>query len=225
MEAGAGGGAPYYPGRDAPPRPPLTPPPDTFAPPAAGRQPVARDHTPARRSSAPATRFDPLAEPTGTPARQAAAAFDVCHPALALRAVLLVQAALAVALAARRAGTGGAPGGRAGLCRRWPATLLWLVLVCALRPLRRPRGPARVPVLGLGAAGGAAGLGAAVAWAGLAGDRRLALRRRARWPAPALAALLWAWLDLRSRIWQPATPARGWPSCSRASGRTSCSMR
>jgi two-component system sensor histidine kinase AlgZ len=139
---------------------------------------------------------------------QAAAAFDVCHPALALRAVLLVQAALAmVAL-------GGA--------RRWPigvrarrvlafggvaATLLWLVLVCALRqPLRR-QAPcaARGGGAGLGG-GGAAGLGAA----GL--GRPGARWRPARASGVALAglacaALLWAWLDLRSRMWHPANAA------------------
>ena len=47
-----------------------------------------------------ATRFDPLAEERTRIEALAAAAFDVCHPALALRAVLLVQSALAlVALA------------------------------------------------------------------------------------------------------------------------------
>ncbi|MDP3225660.1 MAG: hypothetical protein Q8M96_21195, partial [Rubrivivax sp.] len=43
------------------------------------------------------TRFDPLAEERARIDELGAAAFDVCHPALALRAVLLVQVVLAVA--------------------------------------------------------------------------------------------------------------------------------
>ena len=137
---------------------------------------------------------------------QAAAAFDVCHPALALRAVLLVQGVLAlVALGgadspadwgARQAAL--AFGGLAG-------TLLWLVAVCgARRPLRRlDTAPRAALVL-------AAGATAAVLawsplwWAGLApvaGGLRVAAVLLA---GAGFAALLWAWLDMRSRIWHPA---------------------
>ena len=42
------------------------------------------------------TRFDPAADERARLQTQAAAAFDVCHPALALRAVLLVQGVLAL---------------------------------------------------------------------------------------------------------------------------------
>ena len=138
---------------------------------------------------------------------QAAAAFDVCHPALALRAVLLVQVVLAlVALGgaetlaewgARQAAL--AFGGVA-------ATLLWLVMVCALRqPLRRVGSPC---ACGGGAghrrSGFAAGLGAAV----VGGPGRAMPAACAwppwRWPAWRWRRLLWAWLDLRSRIWHPA---------------------
>jgi two-component system sensor histidine kinase AlgZ len=137
---------------------------------------------------------------------QAAAAFDVCHPALALRAVLLVQAVLAlVALGnASSAADWGARqaalafGGVAG-------TLLWLVTVCGLRqPLRRAGAPARAAVVL--AVGGAAALAAWLPlwWAGLsgaAGGLRMASVVAA---GVAFAAALWAWLDLRSRIWHPA---------------------
>lgn len=151
-----------------------------------------------------ATRFDPLAEEKARADAHAAAAFDVCHPGLALRAVVGVQAVLAVGTLLA-AGHGRwlqvlANAGFAGLM----GTLLWLVLVCALRTtLRRWRGPARGALaLGLGALAAAAG--AAPLWA--LGTLPL--------PGPVqalglllagagLAALLWAWLDLRARIWAP----------------------
>jgi two-component system sensor histidine kinase AlgZ len=157
-------------------------------------------------SSFATTRFDPIAEERARLQAQAAAAFDVCHPALALRAVLLVQAALAlVALGgaetladwgARQAAL--AFGGVA-------ATLLWLVMVCALRqPLRRVEALARAAVVL--AIGGAASLLAWVPlwWAGLAGDAGGLRVTAVGLAGVALAALLWAWLDLRSRIWHPA---------------------
>jgi len=157
-------------------------------------------------SSFAPTRFDPIAEERSRLQAQAAAAFDVCHPALALRAVLLVQAALAIVAlggaetladwGARQAAL--AFGGVA-------ATLLWLVMVCALRlPLRRVAAPARaVAVLAIG---GAVSLLAWVPlwWAGLAGDAGGLRVTAVALAGVALAALLWAWLDLRSRIWHPA---------------------
>jgi two-component system sensor histidine kinase AlgZ len=153
------------------------------------------------------SRFDPIAEERARLQTQAAAAFDVCHPALALRAVLLVQLVLAgVALGgadsladwgARQAAL--AFGGVAG-------TLLWLVVVCALRqPLQRLPPAARAAlVLGLGALAGLLAW-APLAWAGLAetaGGLRVAAVIVG---GLAFAGLLWAWLDLRSRIWHPAT--------------------
>lgn len=152
------------------------------------------------------TRFDPLADERGRLNAQAAAAFDVCHPALALRAVLLVQAVLAIAA------LGGADtlpawgtrqavfafGGVAG-------TLLWLVAVCALqRPLRALGAAVRAAVvLGLG---GAAALLAwwPLAWAGLAGEGQVLSLAAVALAGLGFAALLWAWLDLRARIWHPA---------------------
>lgn len=152
-----------------------------------------------------ATRFDPLAEERTRIEALAAAAFDVCHPALALRAVLLVQSALAlVALAgadspahwlARQAAL--AFGGVA-------ATGLWLVLVCALRrPLQAlPPAPRAGAVLGLGAALSLAAWLALVAVDAVAGGPlQLA---SVLLGGLALSALLWAWLDLRARIWHPA---------------------
>ena len=152
------------------------------------------------------TRFDPIAEERTRMQAQAAAAFDVCHPALALRAVLLVQGVLALVAV----GSADSPadwgarqatltfGGLAG-------TLLWLVAVCgARRPLRRlDTAPRAALVLALGA------MAALLAWsplwwAGLApvaGGLRVAAVLLA---GAGFAALLWAWLDMRSRIWHPA---------------------
>jgi two-component system sensor histidine kinase AlgZ len=153
-----------------------------------------------------ATRFDPLGEERARLRAQAEAAFDVCHPALALRAVLLVQAVLAVAALGMAAGGGDWLARQALLAYAGVGgTLLWLVTVCAARrPLARwPSAPRSTAVLGLGAA---AALVAALPlwWAGLA-DTAGGLRVAAAALAGAgLAALLWAWLDLRSRIWHPA---------------------
>jgi two-component system sensor histidine kinase AlgZ len=153
------------------------------------------------------TRFDPLADERAQLRAQVETAFDVCHPALALRAVLLVQAALAVAALALAEPAAG----------RWLAlqaqlayagvggTLLWLVGVCALKRALAALAPAARAGAVVGA-GALAALAAATPlwWAGLA-DPAGGLRPLAAMLAGAgLAALLWAWLDLRSRIWHPA---------------------
>ena len=151
------------------------------------------------------TRFDPLAEERARLEALGDAAFDVCHPALALRAVLLVQAALALMALA------GADTPAAWLSRQAAlafggvaATGLWLVVVCALRRSLRalPTAPRAAVVLALGAAA------ALLAWAPLAwgGFVQDGLLRAAAvtMSGIAMAGLLWAWLDLRSRIWQPA---------------------
>ena len=154
------------------------------------------------------TRFDPLAEERARMKAQAAAAFDVCHPALALRAVLLVQAALAI-VALGGAQTLADWGARQAVLTFGGvlATVLWLVVVCALRqPLRRQEpAPRAVVVLGLGMASALLAW-APLAWAGLARDGLLRASGVAL-AGLACAALLWAWLDLRSRMWHPANAA------------------
>jgi two-component system sensor histidine kinase AlgZ len=154
------------------------------------------------------TRFDPLADEQQRLQAQAAAAFDVCHPALALRAVLCVQAVLAIVALAGASGLADWGARQAAMAFGGVAgTLLWLVTVCALqRPLRRAPAAVRAAlVLVLGAA---AALCAwwPLHWAGLAGaDGAAGLRVPGLLLAgAAFAALLWAWLDLRSRIWHPA---------------------
>ena len=156
------------------------------------------------------TRFDPLADERERLRVQAAAAFDVCHPALALRAVLLVQVVLAV-LALAGATSVVHWGARQGALAfgGLAATLMWLVLVCALkRPLRDAPGALRtVLVLGIGAATAVLAWWP-LAWAGLAPEGATPLRLAGLALAgAAFAAWLWAWLDLRARIWQPANAA------------------
>ena len=157
-------------------------------------------------SSFATTRFDPMAEERSRLQAQAAAAFDVCHPALALRAVLLVQVALAlVALGGAETLTEWGARQAALAFGGVAATLLWLVMVCALRqPLRRFEAHARAAVVL--AIGGAAALLAWVPlwWAGLAGDAGGLRVAAVALAGVALAGMLWAWLDLRSRIWHPA---------------------
>lgn len=152
-----------------------------------------------------ASRFDPRADDRARIEARAAAAFDVCHPALALRAVLLVQAVLLVGslLTTDHAATWMATAGGASFAGLI-GTLLWLVAVCALRgPLRRAGSARRAAgALALGAL--AAGAGAApLWWLGLA-----TMPGPLRWlgtglAGAGLAGLLWTWLDLRGRIWQP----------------------
>ncbi len=153
-----------------------------------------------------ASRFDPLADERLRLRAQTAAAFDVCHPALALRAVLGVQAVLAVVAMGVAGSTAEWGGVQAVLAFAGVAgTLVWLVAVCAARrALQRASASARgAVVLGLGAV--AAGLATwPLAWAGLA-DTAGGLRVAAVLLAGvAFAALLWGWLELRARIWHPA---------------------
>ena len=151
------------------------------------------------------TRFDPLADERSRLQALAAAAFDVCHPALALRALLLVQLALLPVGLAGAAGVGSWWAEQAVLAfGSVLATGLWLVAVCALRrPLQRlPSAGRAATVMALGA-GASVSAWAPLAWAGFVQDGPL--RGAAALVGGALlAALLWAWLELRARIWQPA---------------------
>lgn len=161
---------------------------------------------PVRGSAFVSTRFDPAADERAVSEAQAAAAFDVCHPALALRAVLLVQAMLAVTALATADGVAHWMQRQSALAFGGTvAALLWLVLLCAARrPLRRaPAAVRAVAVLLLGAACALAG-GAPLWWLELA-DTAGGLRVAGTAAAGAgVAALLWAWLGWRARIWQPA---------------------
>jgi two-component system, LytTR family, sensor histidine kinase AlgZ len=135
----------------------------------------------------------------------AAAAFDVCHPALALRAVVLVQGTLVLAaLGFADAATDWAARVAVLAFAGLGATLLWLVVVCGLRKLlgRVAKTWRAGSVLSLGAVSALA-VWAPLAWAGLAAAGPLRGAGVALAGA-AFASLLWAWLELRARIWQPA---------------------
>jgi two-component system sensor histidine kinase AlgZ len=184
---------------------------DEFAP--TGTRPASLWPASTRAAERPSTgfastRFDPLAEERARMQAQAAAAFDVCHPALALRAVVLVQAALAiVALAGAHSladwGARQAVLTFGGVM----ATVLWLVVVCALKqPLRRQEPAWRAAVVLSVGMTSALLAWAPMAWAGLARDNLLRASGVAL-AGMACAALLWAWLDLRSRMWHPANAA------------------
>ena len=159
-----------------------------------------------QNSSFATTRFDPLAEERSRLQAQAVAAFDVCHPALALRALLLVQAVLAIVALGVAEGLADWGARQAVLAFAGVAgTLMWLVAVCAARQrLQRAATAQRAGwVLGLGAL--AAGLAVLpLGWAGLVPTADGLRPGAVLLAGSAFAALLWAWLDLRSRIWHPA---------------------
>ncbi len=151
------------------------------------------------------THFDPLLDEKARDSARAGVALDVCNAMLALRVLLGVQAVLAIgALVA--AGSGGD-----WLVRQSGAmyvgvagTLLWLVTVCALKPVlaRRPATARLGGLLGLGAAS------ALIAWwplwwLGLADAGQGLHLLGVALSGAALAGVVWAWLDLRARLWQP----------------------
>jgi two-component system sensor histidine kinase AlgZ len=153
---------------------------------------------------------------TASPARSER--FDVCHPALALRVVLLVQAVLAVLALAGADDAASWRARQAAMAFGGAASaLLWLVLTCAMRPALAAATAAfrhlLVAALGalaawlpwlplslLGLVAGHAAQGAGVALGGALGSLLLgswlALRERAAQPVDTGARLA----ELQSRI-------------------------
>ncbi len=152
------------------------------------------------------SRFDPLADEQALADARFVASFDVCHPALALRALLLVQIVLGLGALIAAPGwpvfvAAAASGVFAGVL----ATLVWLVAVCFAKPLLRRLGsPGRLAsVLSFGAV--AAWLGCLpLAALGVSAPAASSQLVGVGLSGAAIAALLWAWLGLRARIWQPA---------------------
>lgn len=151
-----------------------------------------------------------------SPLRAAAAPFDVCHAGLVLRAVCAVHAALAIATAFLASGAGSwlqlfAVGSVAAL----PATLLWLIAVCALKHTMALWSPAAqwIGVILLGALAGAAGWlqlwmsGLAFPIAGSAGPAWANEFAPYALAGGALAAALFSWLRARARAQAPADQA------------------
>jgi two-component system sensor histidine kinase AlgZ len=159
-----------------------------------------------RSSHYSTTRFDPVAEERARLEAQAAAAFDVCHPGLAVRALLLVQVVLAAAALAA-SGHSAEWGMRQAVFSfvGMAGTLVWLVVLCAAkRGLRRWEAPSRAAaVLLLGAAAALIGW-LPLWWAGLTDPGRGLRVLGVALCGALLAALLWAWLELRAKIWHPA---------------------
>jgi len=151
-----------------------------------------------------ATRFDPLHGQAAAARRQLGLQFDLCQPALGLRVLLAVQAAVLLAGAPLAQGwVDAASRAAVAAFAALAATLLWLPAVCGLRPWLAGRGaPLREGVL---AALG--GLAALVGWAmvaalglvggGLAGAPGSALA------GAALAWAVWRWLALRAAAARP----------------------
>jgi len=131
--------------------------------------------------------------------------FDVCHVGLVLRAVLGVQALLALGLAlAAREPMQWLWWMSSGTVVTLSAVLFWLLLVCgARRPLARLREPWQWAVLlGLGA------LGASLGWQllNLASDEPSGWFRQlsVALAGAAMAAMLLYWMKLRERSQRPA---------------------
>ncbi len=151
------------------------------------------------------THFDPLLEQRASERARADAALDLCTGTLALRAVLFVQAVLAIGVLLSADRPGDWLARQAGaMFVGIGATLLWLVSVCSLRGVlsRWPAAGRWVVLVAIGA------VSALLAWwplwwAGLAqgaGGLHVAGVPAA---GAALAAALWVWVDQRSRLWQP----------------------
>ena len=153
--------------------------------------------------------YMPVAERAAS-ARTPGGVFDVCHVGMVLRAVLFVEAVLALGLAFIDDGLADAGLRLAlGSAMALPALLLWLTLACALRRQLAKLEPAGqwMAAAVLGAA--CAGLGwGSMKWASLG------LFSVVSWPGPVatgafLATLLTVWLQLRNRAALPAdTTAR-----------------
>ncbi len=153
------------------------------------------------------SRFDPLAQERARIKAHTAAAFDVCHPALALRVVLLVQAVAAITVLVVVGRGDWVRLQAAGSFSALLGALLWLVALCLARPALAAVSPATRALLVLSLGGACAWLGAApMWWAGMAdpaGPQVVGVALAGM----ALAGGVWAWLDLRARLWRPAEAA------------------
>ncbi len=151
-----------------------------------------------------ATRFDPLHGQTAQARRRMGLQFDLCQPALGLRLLLAVQAAVLLAGAPLAQGwLDAASRAAVGAFAALAATLLWLPAVCGLRPWLANRGPLlRQGLLaGLGALAALAGW-SMVAALGLVSGRAAGALGSALAGA-VLAWVLWHWLGLRAVAAQP----------------------
>ena len=151
-----------------------------------------------------ASRFDPRYEQKSRERWRLATQFDLCRPALGLRVLLFVQ--MAVALAALPLAVSVLDAALRAVVLAFAAlggALLWLPLVCALRPAlarqRRAWREAALAALGAGCA--------VVGWALVAAlelaPARIATALGCAAGGAALALLVWHWLGLRAAAAQP----------------------
>jgi two-component system sensor histidine kinase AlgZ len=156
-------------------------------------------------SSFAASHFDPLLDQKAQASRRANLALDVCSGMPALRLVLGVQGVLALgALLVADGPADWFARQSAAMYVGLAGTLLWLVSVCLSKSVLARRSVAArwASLLALGAAA------AWIAWwplwwAGLAGTAQGLRLLGVPLAGAALAAAAWAWLDQRSRLWQP----------------------
>ena len=150
---------------------------------------------------------DPLtASPAKPPLADAGVAGDLCDPALALRALLLVQLAIVVvSLAVSRSLPELAGRLGVGVFSGLAASLLWLVALCSLKGvLRRTPSQWRMPVvLTLGAATALVGW-LPLVWVGLAESGDGVRMPGVALSGAAVAGLLWHGLVRRAQAWPPA---------------------
>ncbi|MDB5820250.1 MAG: histidine kinase [Rhizobacter sp.] len=150
------------------------------------------------------TGFDHLPMPRRR-APEVVSAFDVCHVAVALRAVLFVESVVAIgAMFAARSAVGWVEGFAVATAVALPGVLCWLLVACVLkRPL------ARLPAAGQWTAAALLGLAAGAASASQLwiGDLRSGGAASLLAPAmagAAMASALFAWLRLRAELRLPA---------------------
>jgi two-component system sensor histidine kinase AlgZ len=151
-----------------------------------------------------ASRFDPLYDEKSRERRRLAMQFDLCRPALALRVLLFVQ--IAVALAALPLAQGLLDAAMRAVVLAFAALgggLVWLPVSCLLR--RRLLAARRLVREGALAALGA--LAGSVGWGMIAAldlaPARVATALGAAASGAALGLLVWHWLGLRARAAQP----------------------
>jgi two-component system sensor histidine kinase AlgZ len=179
-----------------------------FAPDSAGAPPWPDSTRPAPLASTQfgADAFESVKSHAST-AAPPPATFDVCHPALALRVVLVVQAAAGVAVLVTL-GLGDWVRAQAGASfASLAASMLWLVLLCQGRSLFGLMRPA-LRAWGASALGAACALAGAAPmwWAGVV-QPTAAHVVGVMLAGAALAAMAWGWMVQRARLWQPAQAA------------------
>ena len=150
------------------------------------------------------TAFDPLQAQSARRRELLEGRMALCQPGLSLRLVLAVQLAVGLGVMPQASGPADMLMRLAGpAVAALGGSLLWIALVCALRPLLG-RGSVATARANVWALGGVAGLAGWSLW------WLLGLGQGGLWSAPVagltglvMAAAAWGWLGLRARAAQP----------------------